>query len=357
MCAEGGTGYYHGVTMARSRNVWGPYEPDPCNPIVTSVPENHNERHDWDHLKPRYYNPDVLLQKAGHGSFVETPLGECYLAHLCSRPFVPELRCTLGRETAFQKMCWTEDGWLRMADGGNLAKSDFIPSELPDVPVKAEPELDTFEGKSLSLHYYAPRQDFRRFASLTENPGKLTLRGNESLCSLNEVSLLAKKLTSVRAKIQTKMNFQPENYHQSAGLAIYYDNMNYAYLEKTFSQTLGPVLRVRRLENGVRTDYSEAGISAPNGAVWLLLEVQDRITKFFWSEDGVSYQPIGPEIDTSTFSDEYCKFGEFTGTFVGLACEDSLFHSKTSTFAFFSCQTFAVPDDAWYTESSADTKM
>ena len=46
MCAEGGTGYYHSVTMGRSENVWGPYEADPCNPIVTSVPENHNERAD-----------------------------------------------------------------------------------------------------------------------------------------------------------------------------------------------------------------------------------------------------------------------------------------------------------------------
>lgn len=40
MCAEGGTGYNHCVTMGRSQNVWGPYEKDPKNPIVTSVPEN-----------------------------------------------------------------------------------------------------------------------------------------------------------------------------------------------------------------------------------------------------------------------------------------------------------------------------
>lgn len=41
-----------------------------------------------------------------------------------SRPFVPELRCTLGRETAIQKMMWAEDGWLRMADGSNLGKCE-----------------------------------------------------------------------------------------------------------------------------------------------------------------------------------------------------------------------------------------
>ena len=90
---------------------------DPKNPIVTSVPGESYERQDPDHLKPKYYNPDSVLQKSGHGSYVELPTGEVYLVHLCARPFVPELRCTLGRETAIQKMMWTEDNWLRMADG------------------------------------------------------------------------------------------------------------------------------------------------------------------------------------------------------------------------------------------------
>jgi len=40
MCAEGGTGYNHCVTMGRAKDVWGPYEKDPCNPIVTSAPDN-----------------------------------------------------------------------------------------------------------------------------------------------------------------------------------------------------------------------------------------------------------------------------------------------------------------------------
>ena len=46
MCAEGGTGYNHCVTMGRSKNVWGPYEGDPMNLIVTSVPGVSYERQD-----------------------------------------------------------------------------------------------------------------------------------------------------------------------------------------------------------------------------------------------------------------------------------------------------------------------
>jgi len=153
MCAEGGTGYYHCVTMARAKSLFGPWEGDPCNPILTAVPENRDERADTDHLKPQYYNPYSALQKCGHGSYVETSLGETYLVHLCARPFTPELRCTLGRETAIQKMSWTEDGWLRLASGGNLAQSLVEGSALPDWESAPLPVRDDFDKESLGIGY------------------------------------------------------------------------------------------------------------------------------------------------------------------------------------------------------------
>lgn len=151
MCAEGGTGYNHCVTMGRSKNVWGPYEKDPMNPIVTSAPGESYERHDPDHLKPKYFNPNSILQKSGHGSYVETPMGEVYLLHLCARPFIPELRCTLGRETAIQKMEWVEEGWLRMSGGGNLAKELVVESQLPDVLLPSIPDYDDFDTKEVFI--------------------------------------------------------------------------------------------------------------------------------------------------------------------------------------------------------------
>lgn len=339
MCAEGGTGYNHCVTLARAKSPWGPYEPDPQNPILTSNPRENNERRDWDHLKPRYYNPDSLLQKSGHGSLVETSLGEVYLAHLCARPFVPELRCTLGRETALQRMYWTEDGWLRLAGGGNLARETCPESALPQWPVTPIPETDFFDAPELQPCYYAPRQAPGRFASLKARPGRLRLRGGESLCSLHEVSLLARKLTSLCTEVTTCLEFSPETFRHSAGLVVYYDNMNYAYLEKSWREERGEVLRLRRLENGERTDLPVEGIPVPAGPLWLRVTIYGRVTRFSWSSDGAQFQKLGPDFDTSTFSDEYCKFGEFTGTFVGMACEDTLYHARTADFSCFSCKS------------------
>ena len=337
MCAEGGTGYYHCVTMARSKSPFGPYEGDPANPILTSVPENKNERADVDHLKPRYYNPASYLQKCGHGSYVETSLGETYLVHLCARPFTPELRCTLGRETAIQKMAWTEDGWLRLASGGNMAQTYVEGSELPDWEPAPLPEKDDFDDDTLGIQYYAPRIDPRSFCDLTARPGWLRMRGQEAGSSLNRVSILARKLLSVNAEIVTKMDYSPEIHQHSAGLILYYDNMNFAYLRKYWSETLGsPAISVVRLNNGEQTDYNSARRAAGDGPVWMKLRVKGRESQFSLSFDGEAWEEIGPAFDTSEFSDEYSQYGEFTGCFVGLTCADRVQHKKCADFDFFS---------------------
>lgn len=336
MCAEGGTGYNHCVTMARAENISGPYVGDPENPILTSSPGYSYERDDADHLKPKYFNPNSVLQKSGHASYVDLPNGQTYLVHLCSRPFVPELRCTLGRETAIQKMQWTEDGWLRLAAGGNLARLEVPEPDLPACPLPNPPEMDDFDSAVLANFYYAPRISPARFADVQARPGFVRLRGQEALTSLNKVSILARRLTSVFARVATKMEYEPKVPHQNAGLVMYYDNMNHVCLRKYMSETLkGPALLVSHMENGTRTQYLGERIPAPKGPVWMRLIVEGRESWFEWSADGETYMPIGPHFETSRFSDEYCEYGEFTGTMAGLMCVDRIRHSLCADFDFF----------------------
>ncbi|MGX8687599.1 MAG: family 43 glycosylhydrolase, partial [bacterium] len=318
-------------------NVFGPYEPDPMGPVLTSSPGDFNERSDWDHLKPRYYNPEVALQKAGHGSYVDLPGGETYLLFHCSRPFTPELRCTLGRETAIARMRWTEDGWLRTESGSLLPDEWVRESALPETFLKESPAYDDFDSDALSLMYYAPRIDPKSFTDLQARPGWIRLKGQESGASLHQVSLLARKLTSLHATATVKMDFEPEYWQHSAGLILYYDNMNFFYLEKTFSEELNsPVLQLLQLENGKKFEYPEYIIPLRNqGILWLRFMVEGRKTQFYYSSDGETYLPVGPSLDTSLLSDEYSDYGEFTGTFAGITCADRLLHQKTADFDFF----------------------
>ncbi len=87
------------MTMARSRDLFGPYEVHPDGPVLTARD-----------------TPDAPLQRTGHGDLVETPDGETWMAYLCGRPLPASNRCVLGRETAIQRMEWGADGWLRCAE-------------------------------------------------------------------------------------------------------------------------------------------------------------------------------------------------------------------------------------------------
>ena len=118
--AQGGTTYTHQEVVARSRNLWVPYETEPGEPFITN-----------------FDTPDHYLQKQGHGALVQTPGGEWYYASLCSRPlhhetenvYDPRGWCPLGRETSIQKVYWDEDGWPRIVGGhGGLREVDAPPA-------------------------------------------------------------------------------------------------------------------------------------------------------------------------------------------------------------------------------------
>jgi len=132
------------------------------------------------------------------------------------------------------------------------------------------------------------------------------------------------------------MEFKPEVYQHSAGLIMYYDNMNYINLRKYYSQTLGQsAISVIQLENGTRTEYLDTRTPVKDVPVYLRLRIENRKTFFEWSYDGEQYIRIGKEFDTTKFSDEYCKYGEFTGTFVGMTCADRMLHQHFADFDFF----------------------
>jgi len=223
-----------------------------------------------------------------------------------------------------------------MADKSNFAKENFEESKLPEYPMPQIPDFDDFNSDTLGIQYYAPRISPESFADVKARPGYVRIRGQESRTSLNKVSILARKLTSVNAVITTKMEFKPEIYQHSAGLIMYYDNMNYINLRKYYSQTLGQsAISVIQLENGIRTEYLDTRTPVKDVPVYLRLRIENRKTFFEWSYDGEQYFRIGKEFDTTKFSDEYCKYGEFTGTFVGMTCADRMLHQHFADFDFF----------------------
>ena len=123
LLASGGTGYAHGIEIGRAKNIFGPYEAHPSHePILTASPQHLFSLGDPDAGQFQMFNPHADIQKAGHGSLVETPDHRWYITHLMSRPLPDTKLNPLGRETGIQEMRWNADGWLEMANGSNLAK-------------------------------------------------------------------------------------------------------------------------------------------------------------------------------------------------------------------------------------------
>jgi xylan 1,4-beta-xylosidase len=334
LAAEGGTGYGHGVTLARSSSLFGPWEPDPANPILTSAAARFNERGNPAYLKPEKFNPQSELQKSGHGSLVETPGGETYLVHLCARPALPELRCILGRETAIQKMEWTRDGWLRVGDGGNLARKRVPEPDLFPVVWPAEPVRDPFDTAVLSPHWASARNHFdASWVDLAARPGWLGLRGRESLFSSFSPSLAARRIQHFDFRAETKLEFSPAGFQQMAGLVCVYDTMNFVYLRLYGSESLGgPTLGLLAAENGRRKEFLESRVRLTAATVHLRVVAREFRLGFSWSPDGADWRDIGPTFDETHLSDEYCTTGEFTGAFVGLTVQDL---SRRQAWAWF----------------------
>jgi xylan 1,4-beta-xylosidase len=323
LTAEGGTVLRHSVTMARSKNIEGPYEVDPENPILTS-----------------YNNPELKLQRAGHGSIVETQNGEWYMAHLCGRHIPSRGRCTMGRETAIQKMHWTEDGWLRLEVGGNEPQVEVPAPRLPLHPWKPDPVRDDFDREELNIHFQFLREKPKEDTlSLTERPGFLRLKGRESLNSHHHQALVARRQQSFFYTAETCIDFQPDSFQQMAGLICMYDDLTFYYLYLTWEEGKGRCIDVLTILDGAAEFLLDEKISIPDqGMYYLKAEVHYDKLRFFHSADGKDWKPIGPDYDYSTLSDEFKCWGgdaHFTGSFVGLCCQDLTGRRKPADFDYF----------------------
>ena len=347
MAAEGGTGYAHGVTLARSPVIEGPYEPDPLNPFLTSNPASIPGRGDPDHLKPQCYNPDAELQKAGHGCLVSTPDGEWYVAHLCARPVGPDHRCTLGRETAVQQVRWSDDGWLRLTTGGTLARSQTpAPTGVVASTAPAELVLSTeFSGPGLDARFSTLRRpaadDWLTVA--VDGPG-LRLRGGEAVTSRHEPSVVATPLQGFVATVETSVDVVPHHFSQSAGLVVIYDERNFLYARLYASESLGTrVAAVVSVESGVKTELLDTRQPVPDGPIVMGGEFDVGVVRFWWApvDDHRDRRPLGPALDTTFMSDE--AVDGFTGTLVGVACVDGYRRELEATFDHFLLRNAPAP--------------
>ncbi|MEF2964946.1 glycoside hydrolase family 43 protein [Paenibacillus sp. M1] len=312
--AEGGTGSGHAVTVARSKELLGPYEVDPLNPMLTS-------RND----------PGLALQCAGHGSLVQTPDGDWYMAHLCTRPLEGQF-AILGRETALQQVYWDEQGWLRLTAGGNTPQL-VVP--LPGGAVRKDGGNDfhdDFSGPGLKKNWNTLRiMADESWCSLSARAGYLRIQAGESPQSLFQHHIVAVRQTDKSFRAETAVESAPVLYLQMAGLLLYLNEDNYCYAYVSHEEGRGKVLRLMCCERDefelepVLIDVDQAS------QVQLAVDVSELNGQFYYRlDDAEDWRPLGGPRNIGFLS------GGFTGNFVGIGAHDmNQFGGSYADFAYF----------------------
>lgn len=109
LISEGGTELAHRLTIARSRNIYGPYESNPANPILTNC---------------SCRGQNMQVQGTGHGDFVQGADGSWWLVFLAYRNFGGAYH-HLGRETFLAPVEWKAGEWP-VVNGGAAHRHAYV---------------------------------------------------------------------------------------------------------------------------------------------------------------------------------------------------------------------------------------
>ncbi len=327
--AEGGTGYEHCISVARAKNIFGPYQVHPYNPVITAAHE-----------------PSNVLQKCGHGDFFQTQTGDWYTVFLTSRPLSERGRCITGRETGIEQIIWKDDGWP-YAKHTNKAPRIHVPVEglTPNPQSQPSTHID-FSKDDLTVDFQSLRIPMcKNWVYKNTQKTSLTLVGKESLSSLHQQSFIARRVQAHHTVSSTCVDFAPSSFQQMAGLVCYYNTSHYYYLHISGGD-VGDETTPRYLNIISCDKYQTSTPVAPlllktNKPVYLKADFNGAQLQFYYATEKNRWIEFGPVLDGSILSDDYVQQSPqgyrpcFTGAFIGMACQDLSGRNKEAHFSFF----------------------
>ena len=328
LISEGGTQHFHAVTIARSKNVFGPYEGYEGNPILTH----------------RHLGKKFPISNPGHADLVETQNGEWWMVALASRPYGGYFK-NLGRETFLIPVEW-EDGWPVVSPGTGRVESTYDAPNLPNFSVAKTEVRDDFDNEKLGFVWNGIRTPREDFYSLTERPGylRLKLRPQEMVDVLKPPSMsmnpdenkedvidhpsfIGRRQQHMNFTATVKMDFNPHNDDETAGLALIQNN-NFQYrfessmvdgqkavrLIKCTSKTeMDYVKRTSSYEN-FETKLAEQPVSSD--VLYLKITACEQDYSFYYGESLEEMKLLMDHVDGRILNPDTA--GGFVGTYIGM---------------------------------------
>ena len=228
LVAEGGTGKNHAVMMAASENIFGPYEENPRNPVLTT----------------RHVTEDYFVNSTGHADMIELPDKRWYMVSLGKRNDL-DGDANMGRETYLTPMVWepTIVKWQQVTDTKWEPVNYLFPVASPltgkveryeKLPFQDKPQyknntfMDDFLVSKLDLEWTFIRVPQNNTYSLEANAGSLRLYTKPgTIENRKRFSMIGFRQRESDFEYQVKMEFDPKDDKVESGIIHYQKESNY----------------------------------------------------------------------------------------------------------------------------------
>jgi alpha-N-arabinofuranosidase len=294
LIAEGGTAHHHAVSVARSKTIKGPYEPNRGNPILTH----------------RHLGLDYPIVGTGHADLVETQNGEWWMVLLAMRPY-GGYYYNLGRETFLAPVRW-EDGFPIVSPGTGRVEYTYPAPNLPESPWQSRPRRDDFNETALSYDWNFLRTPRADFYSLTEHPGFLRLRLRpQHLSEKSNPSFVGRRQQDIHFEVHTEFEFSPHTVNECAGLALLQNpDFHFLFVITKDGET---VVRLIQRSHG----HAEMLATRPvrPGRYTLKVEAHEQNYSFYFSAND-QWHSLAGNVDGRVLSTPVA--GGFVGAYLGM---------------------------------------
>ena len=308
LLAEGGTEHGHHVNILRSKNLFGPYQPNPDNPILS-------------HFNMKMQNSQI--QGLGHADLVQAPDSSWWMICLGYRTS-GYLQHVMGRETMLAPVRWEQGGWP-VVNGDGTLQTDMKCNTLPLVAMMKDPvreefdyikrdaPKDSYHSLGLPMGWMSLcNPDYSRY-SLTERKGWLRLRPSTTdLSETASPTFIARRQTELNFTATASFDLSHLSEGMQAGITAYAAPLN--HYDVVAEKRNGQIIIKSNVRLG-QTGHSEKEFALSGTRAYLRITSDKDFYYLQASSDGKDFVGLA-KMEYRFLSTE--TIGGFTGVMLGL---------------------------------------
>ena len=308
LLAEGGTEHGHHVNILRSKNLFGPYQPNPANPILS-------------HFNMKMQNSQI--QGLGHADLIQAPDSSWWMICLGYRTS-GYLQHVMGRETMLAPVRWEQGGWP-VVNGDGTLQTDMKCQTLPLVAMPKDPireefdyikrdaPKDSYHSLGLPMGWMSLcNPDYSRY-SLTERKGWLRMRPSTTdLSETASPTFVARRQTELNFTATALFDLSHLSEGMQAGITAYAAPLN--HYDVVAEKRNGQIIIKSNVRLG-QTGHSEKEFALSGTRAYLRITSDKDFYYLQASSDGKNFVELA-KMEYRFLSTE--TIGGFTGVMLGL---------------------------------------